>query len=160
MDVPAERHLTAEVGKRSNWSWWCCSVMVRGAWSTIQWIRLLNWHIPPPTASPVCALAMTIPGAVAVRGAGPPGECQNENVSPGRMRMPLIFGAAQRGVDGLVVLQNRIDPAERAADRQVLPTDVRGKRRLRHSFGKRSAGKSVAQRAECTLFRPDAVRER
>ena len=57
----AKRHLTAEVRKEVK-----LVVVVllrdgRGAWSTIQWIRLLNWHIPPPMASPVCALAMTIP---------------------------------------------------------------------------------------------------
>ena len=67
----------------------------------------------------------------------------------------------QREVDGLVVLQNRIDPAERAADERIVPTDERGKRRLQAQLRKALRGKSVAQRAECTaFFDRDAVRER
>ena len=100
-------------------------------------------------------------GAVAVRGAGPSDEV------PERKRLARAYENAvdlrrgQREVDGLVVLQNRIDPAERAADERIVPTDERGKRRLQAQFRKALRGKSIAQRAECTaFFDRDAVRER
>ena len=57
----AERDLPVEVGKKIH-----LVVMVmlhngQGVWSTIQWMRLVNWHIPPPMPLPVVPEAMTSP---------------------------------------------------------------------------------------------------
>ena len=157
----AKRHLTAEVRKEVKL---VVVVLLRDGQGRVEHHPMDQVaELAHPTADGFAGLRVgnDHAGAVAVRGAGPSDEV------PERKRLARAYEDAvdlrrgQREVDGLVVLQNRIDPAERAADERIVPTDERGKRRLQAQLRKALRGKSVAQRAECTaFFDRDAVRER
>ena len=58
----------------------------------------------------------------------------------------------KREIDRLVVLQNRVDLAERAADERIMPANQRGQRRALAHCGKALTGDSVAQRAQRAVF--------
>ena len=99
--------------------------------------------------------------AVAACGAGRPDETPERKRFARTDEDAVDLRCGERKVDGFVVLQHRIDLAERAADEGIVAVDERGKRRFRARFGKVLTGCDVAQRAERAAFlNRNAVRER
>ena len=68
--------------------------MLREECNTIQCSRLDSWHMPPPIPSVCLPQAITNPGKYPFRALVFPTACHRENVSPGRMMIPLMHGAA------------------------------------------------------------------
>ena len=101
------------------------------------------------------------PCAVAVRGAGRANEVPERKCFARTDEDAVDLRRGEREIDRFVVLQYRIDLAERAADERVVAADERGKRRFHAHFRKVLAGGAIPQRAErAVLFDRNAVRER
>ena len=69
--------------------------MSRGLCRAIQWMRLVIWHIPPPTPLEVRPPLMVRPSRYPLRAVQLPTSAQKEKVSPGRMSTPETRGAAR-----------------------------------------------------------------
>lgn len=157
----AERHLTAKVGEQVE----LVVVVLLGDGQ-----RRVEHHpvdevaeLAHPAADSFVGLRIGVDEtcAVAACGAGRPDETPERKRFARTDEDAVDLRCGERKVDGFVVLQHRIDLAERAADEGIVAVDERGKRRFRARFGKVLTGCDVAQRAERAAFlNRNAVRER